>query len=87
MCECCVRTISDRLSVSVEEKTLILKIPHEESLNNRFPFSDLDTERGDCEVFFKGSQQACVSYLSSLPSSIQRFFVIDEVDSTSLNLI
>ena len=85
MCECCVRTIPDRLTVSVEEKTLILEMPHEESLNNRFPFSDI--ERSDCEVFFKGSQQACVSYLSSLSSSIQRFFVIDEVDSTSLNLI
>lgn len=85
MCEFCVRTISDSFPVSEEEKTLMSEIPHEDNLNNRFPFSDEDNS--GCEVFFKGSKRACDVYLNDLPSRIQHFFVVGEVDSSARKLI
>ena len=85
MCDYCVRTISDTLTVSEEERKSFVEIPHEDNLNNRFPFNDFG--RSGCEVFFKGNQQTCNDYLNALPPNIQCFFIVDEVDTDTGKLI
>ena len=85
MCEYCVITISDSLSLSSTEAALIKNIPHEENINNRFPFDD--QVRNGCEVFFKGSRQACDEYKNRLDDSIQCYFAVDEIGANSHKLI
>ena len=86
MCEYCVRQIiSSDLLLTGEQAEMISNLPHQENINNSFPFSDLD--RSDCEVIFKGDLHACEECKRTLPDAIQEFFVVEKIDSSSIELI
>ncbi|MBN2606599.1 MAG: hypothetical protein JXR47_04610 [Thiotrichales bacterium] len=58
--------------VSGEQKKLILELPIDETIKNRFPFDDV--ERNKVEIFKRGSQSECQQYIDGMPSQISDLF-------------
>lgn len=72
MAECYVTTKEVEPMVSGEEKELILELPIDESIKNRFPFNDV--ERNKVEIFKQGSHSECQQYIADIPSQISDLF-------------
>ena len=72
MAECYVTTIEVEPMVSGKQKELILELPIDETIDNRFPFDDL--ERNKVEIFKQGTQDECQQYIDDMPSQISGLF-------------
>lgn len=64
--------------VSEEQKELILELPVDETIKNRFPFDDI--ERNRVEVYKISFQIACQQYIDAMPSQIIGLFKIEQYD-------
>ena len=72
MAEYYVTTIEPEPMVSGEQRKLILELPTDETIDNRFPFDDL--ERNRVEIFKQGTQVECQQYIDDMPSEISSLF-------------
>ncbi|MDY0402705.1 hypothetical protein [Sulfurovum sp.] len=58
-----------------EAKELILSLPLDETLNNRFPSENPASNLYNLEVFKKGSMAECQKYLDNTPEKIKHLFL------------
>lgn len=72
---------------SIEEKELILALPLDETLNNRFPSENPTSDLYHLEVFKKGTQTECQEYFANIPQQIKHLFSIELVDEDALRFI
>lgn len=72
MAEYYVTTKEIEPMVTVEQKELILELPIDETIENRFPFDDV--ERNKVEIFKQGTQSDCQQYIDDMPSQISNLF-------------
>lgn len=72
MAEYYVTTKEVEPMVTVEQKELIVELPFDETIKNRFPFDDL--ERNKVEIFKQGSQSECQQYIDDMPSVVSDLF-------------
>ena len=71
MTEYYVTTIEVEPTVTVEQKEMILELPIDETIVNRFPFDD---DRNNVEIFKQGTQGKCQQYIDDMPSQINNLF-------------
>lgn len=72
---------------SFEEKELILAMPIDETINNRFPFDDPHSEFYNLEVFKKGTLKECQMYFYAIDEQVKYMFSIELVDDEAMKLI
>jgi hypothetical protein len=72
MTEYYVTTIEVEPIVSLEQKEMILELPIDETIENRFPFDDVD--RNKVEIFKQGTQSRCQQYIDDMPRTIGGLF-------------
>jgi len=70
-----VRTIEIEPTVSIIEKELIQNLPIDETIENRFPFDDL--ERNKIEICMKGTSIECQDYINDMDKRIKHLFKVD----------
>lgn len=70
-----------------ETKELVLALPIDETLNNRFPSADSTSDLYNLEVFKKGTKIECEKYLNDIPEKIRHLFSIEPVDKDAMRLI
>lgn len=73
--------------MTFEAKELILRLPIDETINNRFPFDDPHSKLYNLEVFKKGTKIECEEYLNDIPEKIGHLFSIEPVDEDAMKLI
>jgi len=73
--------------MTFEAKELILALPIDETLNNRFPSEDSRSDLYNLEVFKKGTKIECQEYLNDIPEKIKHLFSIKPVDGDAMRLI
>jgi len=73
--------------MSFEAKELILALPLDETLNNRFSSEDPVSKIYNLEVFKKGSKEECEEYLLDIPENIRNLFRVEIVDNDAMRLI
>ena len=71
MAEYYVTTIEVEPTVTVEQREMILELPIDETIDNRFPFGD---DRNKVEIFKQGTQSKCQQYIDDMPSQINDLF-------------
>lgn len=64
--------------VSEEQKELILSLPIDENIENRFPFNDI--ERNKVEIYKIGSQDVCQRYINGIHQKIIDLFKVEKFD-------
>lgn len=60
---------------STKEAELINALPNDESIENRFPFNDIENHK--VEVYKIGSQQECLDYINDMHKDIKYLFTVD----------
>ena len=70
-----VRTIEIRPEVTLIQKELILELKIDETIENRFPFDDI--ERNEIEIFKQGTQVECQNFINNINKEIRKFFKVD----------
>ena len=73
--------------MTFEAKELILALPIDETLNNRFASKDSTSELYNLEVFKKGPRAECEEYLLDIPETIRYLFSVEPVDEDAMRLI
>ncbi|MGI6722757.1 MAG: hypothetical protein ACOX39_00070 [Arcobacteraceae bacterium] len=74
--------------MTFEAKELILALPIDVTLNNRFPSEDLTSDLYNLEVFKKGTRAECQAYINTnIPSHLRHYFSIEPVDEDAMRLI
>lgn len=73
--------------MTFEAKELILALPLDDTINNRFPFEDSTSELYNLEVFKKGTRAECKEYLLDIPETIRYLFSVELVDEDAIRLI
>ena len=72
MAEYYVTTIEVEPTVTLEQKDMILALPIDETIENRFPFDDID--RNKVEIFKQGTQGKCQQYIDDMSPQIRGLF-------------
>jgi hypothetical protein len=72
MAEYYVTTIEVEPIVTGEKQEMILDLPIDETIENRFPFNDVD--RNKVEIFKQGTQSECKQYIDDMPPQISSLF-------------
>lgn len=75
MAEYYVTTIEVEPILTVEQKELILKLPIDETIKNRFPFDDV--ERSKVEIFKIGTEEECQNYIDEINDRIKHYFTTE----------
>jgi hypothetical protein len=70
-----VRTIEIRPEVTLIQKELILELKIDETIENRFPFDDI--ERNEIEIHKQGTQVECQNFINNINKEIRKFFKVD----------
>ncbi|QHG91425.1 hypothetical protein CVO_06070 [Sulfurimonas sp. CVO] len=71
-----VRTIEIEPTVSsIIEKELIDNLPIDETIENRFPFDDI--ERNKMEIYKQGTAIECQDYINNMDERIRHLFKVD----------
>ena len=71
-----VRTIEIEPTVSsIIEKELIDDLPIDETIENRFPFDDI--ERNKLEIYKQGTEIECQDYINNMDERIRHLFKVD----------
>jgi hypothetical protein len=70
-----VRTIELEPIVTLIEKELIQNLPIDETIENRYPFDDI--ERNKIEIFKKGKAIECQDYINDMDERIRHLFKVD----------
>lgn len=74
--------------MTFEAKELILALPIDKTLNNRFPSEDSTSNLYNLEVFKKGTRTECQAYIiENIPERIRHFFSVEIVDADAMRLI
>ena len=62
--------------VSEEQMELILNLPIDENIENRYPFDDI--ERNKVEIYKTGLQEECQQYIDKMPPQIINLFKVEK---------
>lgn len=72
---------------SIDEKELILALPIDETINNRFSFDDPRSKLYNLEVFKKGTFQECQECFDAIDERVRYMLSIKHVDDEAMKLI
>lgn len=78
MAEYYVTTIEVEPMLTVEQRELILELPIDETIKNKFPFDDV--ERSNVEVFKIGTEEECQNYIDEINDQIKDYFTTNAFD-------
>jgi hypothetical protein len=76
MAEYYVTTIEIEPIVTLEKSEMILELPIDEAIENRFPFDDVD--RNKVEIFKQVTQSKCQQYIDDMPPQISGLFTVKQ---------
>lgn len=74
MAEYYVTTIEEEPIVTFEQREMILELPIDETIENRFPFDD--PVRKKVEIFKQGTLSKCQQYIDDMPPQISGLFTV-----------
>jgi|GEM_PF-1969176 hypothetical protein len=74
--------------MTFEARELILALPIDEILNNRFPSEDSRSDLYNLEFFKKGTLFECQAYITAnVPQHLRYLFSVEIVDEDAMRLI
>jgi hypothetical protein len=80
--------VCKNVEMTFEAEELILALPLDDTINNRFPSEDSTSDLYNLEVFKKGTRAECQEYIiENIPEQIRHYFSVEIVDAEAMRLI